>query len=342
MNKFSALLLATPLLLSGYAAASEPGSFNKTLTVSGPVKLDVKSGPGGIKISVGSSDTVVVHAVIRSVLGRFDPGLADANIRALEQNPPIEQHGNDIRIGYVADQAILKGVTVTYDIETPRQTQVNASADAGGIRIDGVQGPVETTNDAGHTEVSGIQAALKMTARAGGLVVQDAGNDVSITNQSGGILMHGVHGSVTAETTNGRIEISDVTGDVHSATRSASIRLDGIKGGVNARNLSGSIESFQSGSSVNAETSSGSIRISQSQPAPIRALSSSGAIHVELASGGGYDLDAQSIKGKISGKATEAFAKTKDQKDQRSFKGRIGSGGPLVDLDTKSSKIEID
>jgi hypothetical protein len=336
--KLSALLLATPLLVCSQALASEPGSFSRTLPVSGPVKLDIQSGPGGINITVGSSQSVVVHAVIRSVLGRFDPGLADANIRALEQNPPIEQNGNSVRIGYVADPAILKGVSVTYEIQTPRETEVNASADAGGIRVDGVQGPVVTVNAAGHSEVSGVQSSLKMSAHSGGLVVRDAGGDVTMTNQSGGIQMMGVRGSVTADTTNGRIEVDDVSGGARTTTRSASIRLNNIRGTVSAHNDSGSIEAFQSGGSVNAETSSGSIRISQSSPASIRALSGSGAIHVELASGGGYDLDAQSIKGKISGKATEAFPRTKDQ---RSLKGQIGSGGPLVDLDSRSSKIEI-
>jgi DUF4097 and DUF4098 domain-containing protein YvlB len=339
MMKLSTLMMATPLLLAGAALASEPGKFDRTLAVTGPVNLDIQSGPGGINISVGTAESFVVHAVIRSTFGRVDLGSAEANIRALEQDPPVEQAGNTIRIGYVKDQALLRGVSVTYEVETPRASRVHATADAGGIRIVGVEGPVETVNEAGHSEVSGVRGGLRMTARAGGIVVRDAGAEVFVRNQSGGIEVQGVGGGVDAETTSGRIAISGVAGDVHADTHSASIRLDGVKGAVRAQNQSGSIEAFGSGGAVHAETASGSIRISQASAAPIRALSGSGAIHVELANGAGYMLDAQSVKGKISGRATESFPKVKDQ---RTLKGQIGLGGPLVDLDTRSSKIEID
>jgi len=335
-----ACFIAAPFLISTCAFASEPGTFDRTLMVSGPVTLDIQSGPGGIHISPGSSSSVVVHAVIRSVFGRADLGIAEANILALQKNPPIEQNGNSIRIGYAQDPGVLRGVTVTYEIQTPRETQVHASADAGGILIQGVRGPVDTVNSAGHTEVNDVEAALKVTTRAGGILIRNAGGDVFVRNESGGIQMQSIHGNVDARTSSGRIEISDVTGDVQSTTHSASIRMDNIKGAVDAHNTSGSIEAFQTTGTVQAETASGSIRISQVSPAAIRAVTESGAIRVELARGGGYTLDARSEKGKISGKATEGFSRTKEH--EHILKGQIGSGGPLVDLDTRSSKIEID
>lgn len=336
--RHSAFLLAVPLLVSSNAFGSEPGTFDRTLAVSGPVNLDVKSGPGGIHITVGTADAVVIHAVIRSVFGRVDLGLADANIRALAQNPPVEQNGNAICIGYVRDESVLKGLSVTYEIETPRATQVHALADAGGIRIDGVQGPVVTENAAGHSEVSGVKGSLKMTARAGGIVARNVGNDVFVRNASGGIQIESAQGNVDAQTSSGRIEISGVSGSTKSTTHSASIRLEDVQGAVMARNDSGSIEAFRLGGTVAAETTSGSIRISQSTPAAIRALSGSGAIRVELANGGGYNLDAQSINGKISGNVTDRL---RHSKNQHTVQGMVGSGGPLVDLDTRSSKIEI-
>lgn len=333
-----ALLLATPIALASCVLASEPGRFDRTLSVTGPVSIDVSSGPGGVDITVGPTNTVVVHAVIRAAFGRADLGLAEANIRALEQSPPVEQSGNRIRIGYVKDEALLKGVSVTYEIQTPEDTQVQAAADAGGLHIDGVQGPVETTNDAGRSEVTGVKAAIKMTTRAGEIVVRNAGGKVFLHNESGGIELMGAQGPVEAQTANGRIEVSTVSGDVNATTQSASIRLHDVKGSVRARNRSGSIEDFGSGGAIDVETVSGAIRISQGIAAPIRALSRSGAIRVELAQGGGYNLNARSEKGKISGSALEASPRTKDQ---HNFREHIGIGGPLVDLETHSSKIEI-
>ena len=107
---------------------------------------------------------------------------------------------------------------------------------------------------------------------------------------------------------------------------------------MTAHNSSGSIDAFQLAGAVDAETKSGAIRIAQINPAAIRARADSGAITVELAGKGGYRIDAQSDSGKISGptmKGPEQIAE-----DHR-LRGQIGVGGPLVDLDTQSSKIEV-
>jgi hypothetical protein len=329
-------ILAISLAFASDASASEPGKFERTLNVNGPVSLDISSGPGGVSITTGISRTVVVRAVIRAAFGRADLGLAEANIRALEQSPPIEQTGNTIRVGYVKNEAILKGVSVTYEIQTPQETQVLAFADAGGIHIDGVQGPVEIKNDAGLSEVANVKEMVKMTTRAGGILVRNAGSGASLWNESGGILLEGANGPVDAETKSGRIEVSNVMGKVHATTQSASIRLHDISGDVVASNRSGSIESFASGEGVQAQTVSGSIRISQSSPAPIHAVSGTGAIRVELAVGKGYNLSLRSAKGKIS---VRSIAKAKDQ---HSLSTQISGGGPVVDVETRSSKIEIE
>jgi putative adhesin len=266
------------------AIASEAGTFDRTLPVSGVIDLDIKSNPGGIIVKTGSSASVRVHAVIKPLLGPLDLGISEANIRALEQNPPIEQVGDRIRIGYVTDPASLTGLTIRFEIETPRATQVHAHTSSGAIRIDGIDGPAVT------------------------------------------------------ETSSGRTEISSIAGDVTATTHSGSIRIDNVKGTVVVHNSSGSIDALQLAGSIHAETSSGAIRISQINPAPIRALTHSGAIQVDLADNGGYRIDAQSHSGRVSGPAgngPEYLANNHRLKEQ------IGAGGPLVDLDTHSSKIRI-
>ena len=131
------------------ALASESATFDRTLTVSGPVDLDVKSDPGGIVITSGPVSAVRVHAVIKPLYGRFDLNLAEANILALQQNPPIEQIGNRIRIGYVSDPDLLRGVSMRLEIETPPTTRVHAHSTSGGIRLDGIRGPAATETSSG-------------------------------------------------------------------------------------------------------------------------------------------------------------------------------------------------
>ena len=89
---------------------------------------------------------------------------------------------------------------------------------------------------------------------------------------------------------------------------------------------------------VHAETKSGAIRIAQIKPAPIRAFAESGAIKVDLASQHGYTIDAQSRSGKVLGSLIKSAGRPADV---HQFKHVLAGGGPLVDLDTRSSKIEI-
>ncbi len=332
---------ASLILFSGsfVVMASQPRSFERTLTVDGIVDLDVRTDPGGITVTRGVDQSVRIRGTLRSVYGRFDFGTADDNIRALQQNPPIEQSGNRIRIGYAKNPDLLNGISMTLEIEVPRATRVRAMTDSGGIRIDGVSEPVKTETSSGGTEITGIGANVDTASHSGAIAVRNSGGDVSARNRSGGIQIAGVRGSVEAETTSGRTEISDVSGTVLSTVQSGSISVDNAKGGVTARNSSGSIDAFQVRGPVHAETSSGAIRIAQISPASIRARAGSGAIKVELASQGGYRIDAQSDSGKVSGPATRGPQQLAG--DHR-LRGMIGAGGPLVDLNTQSSKIEID
>jgi ribosomal protein S28E/S33 len=320
------------------ALGSEPGTFDRTLAVSGPVRLDVKSDPGGIVITIGSAATLKVHAVIKPRYGRLDLDVAEANIRALEQNPPIEQVGNSIRIGYVKTPGLLTGITMHLEIEAPRLTEVHAYTESGGIRVDGVAGPVATVTSSGRTEITNVAAEITAKGHSGAILIRNTGGPVSVRNQSGGIQLLNIGGTVDAETMSGRTEISDVSGETHSTTHSGSISIDNAKEAVIAHNNSGSIDAFQLGGSVHAETRSGAIRISQISPAPIRALADSGSISVELARQSAYVIDAQSTSGKVSGPALNGIVSISE--DHR-LKEQIGTGGPLVDLDTRSSKIVV-
>ncbi|QOY86893.1 DUF4097 family beta strand repeat-containing protein [Paludibaculum fermentans] len=334
------LFLSGSILLAGacLALGSEPGSFDRSLPVAGPVYLDVKSDPGGVVITAGAAGTVRVHAVIKPLFGRLDLDIAEANIRALEKNPPIEQVGGRIRLGYVKDPSLLRAVSIRFEVETPRATEVHATTTSGGIQIDGITGPVVTATTSGRTEISNVAGEIRVSVQSGSVIVRNAGSSAFVRSQSGGLQLAGVQGAVDAETTSGGTEISDVAGSLRTATQSGNIRIENAKAAVVARNSSGSITALQAGGSVDAETRSGAIRISQLNPAPIRALAGSGSIQVQLASGGGYQLDALSHSGKISAPTAVASLVSKDG---HSLRAPMGPGGPLVDLDTRSSRIEI-
>ena len=99
--RYPALALAAAILAAGVVSAEEQGSFERTLTVSGPVDLDVVTDSGGITVITGPAGSVRVHAILKAQHGFLDFDNAEAHIRELERNPPVEQIGNRVRIGYV-------------------------------------------------------------------------------------------------------------------------------------------------------------------------------------------------------------------------------------------------
>src|SRR5689334_15854308 len=114
-------------------AVDAEGSFDRTLSVSGPVNLDVQTDSGGIVVTAGSGGSVHVHAILKAHRGSsWLAGDVEGRIRELERNPPIEQSGNTIRIGHVRERNFLRGISMRLEVTAPVASRVVARADSGG------------------------------------------------------------------------------------------------------------------------------------------------------------------------------------------------------------------
>src|SRR5690242_19453670 len=114
--KISALLAGAMLLAAIPASAQSEGSFDRTLHVSGPVELDVTTDSGGISVRPGTSGSVRVHAILKGHHS-WDSGDVERRIHELERNPPVEQIGNRVRVGYVTDRSLLRNISIRFEIE---------------------------------------------------------------------------------------------------------------------------------------------------------------------------------------------------------------------------------
>jgi hypothetical protein len=239
---FLCIALATQL------AALEEGSFDRTLSVSGPVELDVKTASGGITVTHGSPGSVRIHAILKSDQGWFSSNDVAERIRELERNPPVEQNGNRVRLGYLSGgRELLSGISIRFEIQTPPDTRVQASAASGGIRVDGVRGPVDCKTASGGIEIHDVAADVRASAASGGLHIRNIKGAVFARASSGGIEAMEVAGLIDAEASSGTVRLGQTVG--------APIRGRTGSGGVTvelARN---------SGYDVSVETGSGRITI---------------------------------------------------------------------------------
>jgi hypothetical protein len=211
------------------AGAPVEGFFDRTLTVNGPVDLDIVTGSGGIRIDAGPVDTV--HVVARIRANPWFSSDVESRVRRIEANPPIEQDGNTILIGRNGDEELFRNVSIGYDVTVPDTTHVHSVVGSGGQRIRHVRGPVAAT------------------AGSGGIRIEDAGGIVEAVAGSGGIVITGAQAAVRARTGSGGIHIEGKpidAWDLH--TGSGGIRMsvaDNTPFNLDARAGSGGIRSDQ-------------------------------------------------------------------------------------------------
>jgi hypothetical protein len=247
-------------------AAAEERTFDRTLSVSGPVNLDVMTDAGGIVVTRGDAGSVRVHGILKTTNGWL-AGNAAEHIHKLAENPPVQQTGNSIRAGYVSDKSLLRGVSLRFEITVPPETEVRARADSGGIRVENVKGPVDCKTD------------------SGGIRITEIGSDVRAQADSGGIHIQGVNGMVHAKADSGGIEALNVAGSIEAQTDSGGIQL-----------------SQTSAAPVKAHADSGgaTVHLASSGGYDIRASSDSGHITVpEMATKG--PIDRHRAEGRVRG-----------------------------------------
>jgi Putative adhesin len=242
------LVLASITVASGIASAEHAdGSFDRSLTISGPVDLDVQTDSGGIAVTPGSSGSLRVHAILKAQRGWFESSDVESRIRELERNPPVEQTGNKIQVGYVRDRNLLKGISMRLEIQTPADTQIRARADSGGIRVEGIRGPVDC-----HTD-------------SGGIEIHDIGSDVRAAADSGGVRLNNINGSAFAHVDSGGIDATQVAGTIDAQADSGGIRVGQTRPArIRARADSGGVTvklASSGGYDISAESESGRISV---------------------------------------------------------------------------------
>ena len=302
--------------------ASETGTFDRTLQVSGQVDLDVMSGSGNIKVHTGGSGSVHVYAVIHA--RNSWAGLsAGEKIRRLQANPPIEQQGNSIRIGHIEDHDLQQNVSIDYDVTVPAETRVTSQTGSGDQNIDDVHLAVTAHTGSGNITVGNIGAEVRIRSGSGDLKINNVKGALDAETGSGNIRGRGVAGGISANTGSGEIEIEQVA--------SGSVRVSAGSGNVTLRGVNGSLK---------AETGSGNITVDGNPAGDWRVGAGSGNIDLKIPSAASFNIDARTSSGALNVKNHDVTMQGAITRGH--VQGKVGNGGVLVDLHTGSGDIQVD
>jgi hypothetical protein len=300
MNKRCAATLLAFLLLPVLLYARTDGHFDRTLQVSGAVNLDVTTGSGDITVKAGSANQVIVHGTIHANNWLFSNENA---VHQVESNPPIEQSGSSIRIGYNLPDDVKRHIAIDYEITVPAQTAADAHSGSGNV------------------DISGVNSGVRAQTGSGDIRLRDVSGRQYAHTGSGNIRAENAAAPFEAQTGSGDIEASLTgSGDVDVHTGSGTIHVTGVKGGVRAQTGSGDIES------------DGTVT------GPWTLRSGSGSIRLAVGSSAGFNLDLHTSSGSIH---SELPITVQGSMGGHELKGTVRGGGPTVEVSTSSGDVEI-
>jgi len=312
-------LLAGVLAVSTAASASARGDFQRTLKVSGSVNLQVENGSGSIDIRTGNSGEV---SVTGHIWASEWFGNADEKVKRLQSNPPIQQSGNDIRIGHIDDPELRRNVSVSYEIVVPQSTQVHSSTGSGRQDISGIAGPLDASTGSGGMKISDIGSGVRARSGSGTIEIDGVKGSVYARAGSGSIRAIGVAGGFDAETGSGHITLEQTApGSVHAQTGS---------GGMELRNVRGSLQ---------AEAGSGHIKAEGQATGQWLVRTGSGGVELRFPQNASFELSARTGSGSITMNHPLTVQGSIGRKEVH---GKVGGGGVPVDVHTGSGSIVID
>lgn len=318
------LVLAMLAAFAGATAhAAVEGHFDRTLTVNGPVDLEVTTGSGNITIHPGNAGKVEIHATIRAGESwRSNDKDAESRVQYLEQHPPITQNGNSITIGHIEDRDLMRNISISYDIVTPAQTHLHSATGSGNQTVDGLAGPAEASSGSGDVRLNQIGSDVQARTGSGEIVISGVKGILRASSGSGDIRADQISGAITASTGSGDVRLTQAgSGDVEVSTGSGSVEVHGVNG------------------AARIGTGSGNISAQGTPAGNWRLHTGSGDLTVELPQQTSFELYAHTSSGSIDSKFPITVEGTITPRD---LHGKVGNGGPVVDLRTSSGTIHIE
>ena len=248
-------------------------------------------------------------------------GGAEEKVKAIESNPPIQQSGNDIRIGRMQDPELRRNVSISYEIVVPANTKLNSHTGSGSQTIEGLQGMLEVGSGSGSLKVTNISNTVRANTGSGDIEIEHIKGAVRAKTGSGSITARDIGGGFEGDTGSGHITLEQ--------TASGAVRADTGSGGLDLRGVRGSLD---------AKAGSGDIRAEGSPSGAWTVHTGSGGVELKFPSDASFDLDAHTSSGSISLNHPVTVQGTVGRKEVH---GKVRGGGVPVEVETGSGSIQI-
>src|SRR5438445_120666 len=174
-----------------------------------------------------------------------------------------------------------------------------------------------------------VQGSFQRTFQVSGPV------DLEVLTRSGDINVH---------TGSGNVEGREVSGPLAAEAGSGDIRVEAKgSGDVRVHTGSGNIELHQVNGAMRAEAGSGDVRVDGVQKGDWDVKTGSGNVQLKLPEQAAFDIGASTGSGRVVVDHPVTMTLQGDVRhEQRSVRGKVRGGGPLLSVHTGSGDVHID
>jgi len=311
------ILLLCAVAIAPLRAAAADNTFERALSVSGPVRLELNNGSGNVAIKGTPDGKVHIFGKVTQGWSLF--GSSEKNVQEVIANPPIEQHADVIRIG--KNSSWTKNVSIEYTIETPRDTEIDAGVASGGITIDNVRGPVKASSASGYLHVYRVERDATVSAASGAIDVSGVGGVLRVSSASGDVVLADVKGDLKANAASGSIRISKPGDKVDASAASGAIEINGATNDLKVHAISGS---------VNVSGDPSANRLWELKTV-------SGSVEIRVPTSASFLLSAEATSGNIRTNLPVIL----EEQSKHSLRAHVGSSSGRIEVHTVSGEINV-
>ncbi len=162
---------------------------------------------------------------------------------------------------------------------------------------------LDLVTSAGPVTASDIDGTVKILTHGGHVETGNVGSDTRIETHGGHIVVLDVDGEFFAMTHGGQVSVGHVSGSVEVMSHGGKIEIAEADGTVKAESRGGRISVVKAHGAVEAEAHAGRVAVNfvEQPQGKSNLLSYSGSVQVGYVEGIGFNIDASSSNGKISG-----------------------------------------
>jgi len=302
-------------IVAGCFREASAQQIHRTFQVSlaEPVTLHVELEQGDLQIGYARDGEVAITIVAS--------GNLDANAEAASFAGQLRVDATNNHLDVRSAPGSSPGVRLTYRIDVPYRTEVDASLEYGKARISGILGPVNVRVGFGDIEASRISLGTTAHTRTGDLNFDLVGGRVEAQTEHGNVVCQRASQGINAETGDGDIFLA-VVGASDAIIKTGGGRIDAV--GVRGP--------------LHASASSGEIFVRAVPHDDWQLSSISGTVRLQLPHGSGFDLDLATNSGEV----VIAHTNLKNPNPGvHHINEKANGGGKRIEVRTESGRIVI-